>query len=110
MFIVKKFPYKENSIDGFITYFGKDDSIYTFSMIPELYTYPASNCIDRNTTTFCHTTETQNIDEHYILIHMTSLPFLLEGYSIRNREDGFHNPLAWEFQVSNDNINYFPVI
>ena len=111
MMLVKyHFPYEEKKLSGI---FGKGirkkavNLAYKVKLYPTLGGYPASNCFDGNSASFCHTYSKSLSTPQYLEVQFLDVKARIEGYAIQNRhEPNMWNPLNYVIQGSNDGVNY----
>ena len=103
-----RFQYEENSLNGIIT--NLKNSYYNIyyelkaTVNPQYYYLGGIYCIDRNSSSFCHST---NSSTAYFELFFSGYKVILEGYSIQNRDGYFWDLLNWKVQGSNDHISYY---
>ena len=103
-----RFPYKDKSFDGV---FGNGIRKNNFDIkykaeLSSIYDniYPANLCFDGDASTFCHTRNDDNLQ--YLQIHFLNIVFKIEGFTIKNRNENFWDPLKYSIQGSNDGESF----
>ena len=106
--ISSEFPFQNGTLNGFLTYLKQNsmiDYFVTSTVYPQHSNFFGSNCIDRNPSTICHTTNTVN-ENKYFMVHLKNVSFKVEGYSFQNRNIVDNNPNNWVFEGSNDGSTF----
>ena len=105
------YPYESGSLNGLIADLKLKlllSSHINAAIIPQAENWEASNCLDRDPETFCHTTSTTSVAK-YLQVQVKYIPFLLKGYAFQHRNPCYHGPKNWTLEGSLDGVLYHSI-